>query len=220
MDVIKIKKKIILIIIIFCLTGCTSIKTNLKIKNSNESTFNIEIKVPKLAFETLNYSCDDFIEDLKKFDIFKYCVIENNTNLMFESILINTNQNSISSFVEQYLVVTNKQYILSIPKEDISFVDITEIQNNDFFNYQDLKKYHINIYLNIIMPGNIINTTIGEVNLNKVSIDILDYIFQNRSYEDIKIVSSSSIIDTRYIYVIPIILVLLIFFIKKRKYYS
>lgn len=220
MGVIKIKNKLLLIIFLFCLTGCTSIETNVRIKNMQQSTTDIEITVPKLAFETLEYSCNEFITDLKKFDIFKNCLIENKTNLMYESILIHTDENNITHYINQYLIFDNNQYQLNIPKEDIAFVDISEIKNNAFFNYHDLKKYNINIYLNIIMPGNITKSTIGDVHLNKTSIDIIDYVFNNKAIEDITITSKTSLKDNRYIYMLPIIICLLIFFIKKRKYYS
>ena len=56
--------------------------------------------------------------------------------------------------------------------------NVSELKNISNYSLENLKDLGLEVNLNIIMPGEIIETNIGKINDNKVRIDLLDLLIQ------------------------------------------
>ena len=60
--------------------------------------------------------------------------------------------------------------------------NVSELKNISNYSLENLKDLGLEVNLNIIMPGEIIETNIGKINDNKVRIDLLDFINSKERY--------------------------------------
>lgn len=76
------------------------------------------------------------------------------------------NKQKNNYYVEIDLNVINNMY------------NVSELKNISNYSLENLKDLGLEVNLNIIMPGEIIETNIGKINDNKVRIDLLDLLIQ------------------------------------------
>ena len=90
--------------------------------------------------------------------------------------------------------------------------DENYLNNIDILELENLKDMGLEVNLNIIMPGEIIKTNVGKINDNKVQINLLDLLTQNK----ISTISLVSKEKTNNSFVINFIVIIILIFILYR----
>jgi len=90
--------------------------------------------------------------------------------------------------------------------------DTSELKNISNYSLENLKDMGLEVNLNIIMPGEIIKTNVGKINNNKVQINLLDLLTQDK----ISTISLVSKEKTNNSFVINFIVIIILIFILYR----
>ena len=90
--------------------------------------------------------------------------------------------------------------------------NVSELKNISNYSLENLKDLGLEVNLNIIMPGEIIETNIGKINDNKVRIDLLDLLIQ----KNVSVISLVSKEKKSSSFVINFIIIIALIFILYR----
>lgn len=225
----KFKKSIMLICISFLLTGCVkfnitidfndeetaSLQSTLLIKESDLNSYDMTIDSIKKQL----ISSSDFLNDWNIEETFK--TIDNEK---YEGIVIiapeSINKLLLKNFTcNEIKGVTTYELNVNFIK---SGLDISELKNYKS-TLTALKSNDASFQMIIKMPGNITESSLGQINKDTVTIDMYEYLISG-SIPDLKIISKKENIDSHfYLYIILGILIIVCLIIiryttkKKRK---
>ena len=208
---------IIVLCLLFLLTGCVKGTVNIDFQNIDDVEMNVEILLPKSFYNSYATPIDELknalkeknfrdwqSEDLKKsingvsYLGFNFIAPETINKLLLSFFYFNKQENNYH--VEIYLNTINNIY------------DTSELKNISNYSLENLKDMGLEVNLNIIMPGEIIKTNVGKINNNKVQINLLDLLTQDK----ISTISLVSKEKTNNSFVINFIVIIILIFILYR----
>lgn len=219
----KDKKFGLLIILLFLLTGCVKGDVNIDFSDEKNANMNIEILFPESFFSNYNTSIDELkgkltengLQDWKNEEIKES--INGVTYKGLKVIAPESINNSLMSFIN--IDKNKKNYQVKIDLNTINkLYNTSELKDIDNYSLSNLKTMGLELDLNISMPGMIKETNIGEINDNKVSINLLDLLTQDK-ISNISITSDNEHKSTFPINLLIIgsLLIILYFILRKSK---
>lgn len=220
----KFKKSyVILVGLLFLLTGCVKGDVNIDFKDENTVNMNIEVLFPQSFLSNYNTS----IEELKK-KLMENGLQEWSSEELKESIngitytgLKLTAPESINKMLMSYFDIDddNKNYQLKIDLNTINeLYNTSELKDIDNYSLSNLKTMGLELDLNISMPGTIKEASIGKVNDDQVQINLIDLLTQDK-ISTISIISAKEHKSTFPINLLMIagLLIILYLILRKRK---
>lgn len=215
-------------IICFLLTGCVQCQIELEIKNKDHAQFTMEFLISDDALNTTGKTINDYKEQFfASNDQFQDWTFENTTKTIDDESyqgLIITAPESYTQDILDHLTVTKDDhqttYQLNLTDEEMKKIDTSELSQYTS-TISLLQGQGAKFEFDIIMPGTISETSIGQINDDHVTINLLNYI-QDSELKDIKIVSVEKTNDNVYLYIgigviVIIALISIYLYTKKRK---
>lgn len=219
----KDKKFGLLIILLFLLTGCVKGDVNIDFSDEKNANMNIEILFPESFFSNYNTSIDELKGKLKENGLqdWKNEEIKESINgVTYKGLKViapKSINNSLMSFIN--IDKNKKNYQVKIDLNTINkLYNTSELKDIDNYSLSNLKTMGLELDLNISMPGMIKETNIGKINDNKVSINLLDLLTQDK-ISNISITSDNEHKSTFPINLLIIgsLLIILYFILRKSK---
>lgn len=201
----------------FFIDWCVKGNVNIDFQNIDDVEMNVEILLPKSFYNSYATPIDELknalkeknfrdwqSEDLKK-------SINGVSYLGFNFIAPETINKLLLSFF--YFNKQENNYHVKIDLNTINNIyDTSELKNISNYSLENLKDMGLEVNLNIIMPGEIIKTNVGKINNNKVQINLLDLLTQDK----ISTISLVSKEKTNNSFVINFIVIIILIFILYR----
>ena len=178
---------------------------------------NVEILLPKSFYNSYATSIDELknalkeknLKDWQSEDLKKS--INGVSYLGFNFIAPETINKLLLSFF--YFNKQENNYHVEIDLSTINNIyNTSKLKNIINYSLENLKDMGLEVNLNIIMPGEIIKTNVGKINDNKVQINLLDLLTQNK----ISTISLVSKEKTNNSFVINFIVIIILIFILYR----
>lgn len=208
---------IIVLCLLFLLTGCVKGNVNIDFQNIDDVEMNVEILLPKSFYNSYATSIDKLknalkeknLKDWQSEDLKKS--INGVSYLGFNFIAPETINKLLLSFF--YFNKQENNYHVEIDLSTINNIyNTSELKNISNYSLENLKDMGLEVNLNIIMPGEIIKTNVGKINDNKVQINLLNLLTQNK----ISTISLVSKEKTNNSFVINFIVIIILIFILYR----
>lgn len=208
---------IIVLCLLFLLTGCVKGYVNIDFQNIDDVEMDVEILLPKSFYNSYATSIDELknalkeknLKDWQSEDLKKS--INGVSYLGFNFIAPETINKLLLSFF--YFNKQENNYHVEIDLSTINNIyNTSELKNISNYSLENLKDMGLEVNLNIIMPGEIIKTNVGKINDNKVQINLLDLLTQNK----ISTISLVSKEKTNNSFVINFIVIIILIFILYR----
>ena len=208
---------IVILCLISLLTGCVKSNVNIDFQNPNNIKMNIELLLPKSFYDSYADSIDELKNALKDKNLkdWQSKELKKSINgvsyLGFNLIAPETINKQLVSFC--YFNKQKNNYYVEIDLNVINnMYNVSELKNISNYSLENLKDLGLEVNLNIIMPGEIIETNIGKINDNKVRIDLLDLLIQ----KNVSVISLVSKEKKSSSFVINFIIIIALIFILYR----
>lgn len=176
---------IVTLCLLILLTGCVKSNVNIDFQNTDNIKMNIELLLPKNFYNSYAASIDELKNALKEKSLkdWQSKELKKSINgvsyLGFNLIAPETINEQLLSFC--YFNKQKNNYYVEIDLNAINnMYNVSKLKNISNYSLENLKDLGLEVNLNIIMPGEIIKTNIGEINTNKVKINLLDLLIQNK----------------------------------------
>ncbi|MDD8048678.1 MAG: hypothetical protein PHH04_03635 [Thomasclavelia sp.] len=188
----KIKKVLLALIMTFILTGCVQYNVDVKIEDENTGSMQMSLIVKKDALESSGYTMKELKNILNGTDTSNYKTTEISKTIDGEKYVGYKSVAKKSAVKEMLKKVTKEEKNdTSIYTLKLDTKSLTKTDPSSYTQTIDLKKVGVTMTATIEMPGNISSSTVGKVDGNKVTIDIVDLITDN-NVSTIKIVSKAT----------------------------
>lgn len=208
---------IIVLCLLVLLTGCVKGNVNIDFQNTDNVKMNIELLLPKSFYNSYATSIDELKNALEEKNLKNWQSkdlkrsINGVSYLGFNLIAPETINKQLLSFF--YYDKQENNYHVEIDLNTINNIyNTSELKNISNYSLENLKEMGLEVNLNIIMPGEIIKTNIGEINDNKVKINLLDLLTQNK----ISVISLVSKEKTSNSFVVNFVVIIALIFILYR----
>lgn len=208
---------IVILCLLSLLTGCVKSNVNIDFQNPKNIKMNIELLLPKSFYDSYADSIDELKNALKDKNLkdWQSKELKKSINgvsyLGFNLIAPETINKQLVSFC--YFNKQKNNYYVEIDLNVINnMYNVSELKNISNYSLENLKDLGLEVNLNIIMPGEIIETNIGKINDNKVRIDLLDLLIQ----KNVSVISLVSKEKKSSSFVINFIIIIALIFILYR----